>query len=93
MLRFYDDVVGATDEKQMLDIVPAQQDQLPLPVEFVDIDDTEAGLSSAGAGFGQRHAPSRESPEDQHDRSQHSEDDGEDDQELERKRAVRIKER
>ena len=34
----------------MLDIVPAQQDQLALPVEVVDVDDAEPRLAGAAAG-------------------------------------------
>ena len=42
-------VVEAADQQQVLDIVPAQQDELPLPVEIVDVDDAEPGLAAAAA--------------------------------------------
>ncbi|MGT2484936.1 hypothetical protein ACU4GA_00360 [Methylobacterium oryzae CBMB20] len=54
------DVVGAAHQQQVLDIVPAQQDQLPGPVELVDVDDPEPRLAPAafrrgpaGPGSGQ----------------------------------------
>ena len=40
-------VVGAADQQQVLDIVPAQQNELPLPVEIVDVDDAEPRLAAA----------------------------------------------
>ena len=40
-------IVEAADQKQMLDIVTAQQNELPLTVEIVDVDDAEARLAAA----------------------------------------------
>ena len=40
-------VVGTADQQQVLDIVPTQQKELPLPVEIVDVDDAEPGLAAA----------------------------------------------
>jgi hypothetical protein len=48
-------IVGAADEKEMLDVVTAQKKKLPLPVEIVDIDDAEARLTAAAAAIAARH--------------------------------------
>ena len=42
-------VVGTADEQQVLDIVPAEQKELPLPVEIIHVDDAEPGLAAAAA--------------------------------------------
>ncbi len=39
----------------MLDIVPPQQNELPLAVEIVDVDDAEAGLTGARAVLAVHH--------------------------------------
>jgi hypothetical protein len=46
----------------MLDIVPAQKDQLPLPVEVVDIDDPEAGLPRAPTILAWQHQAAASQP-------------------------------
>jgi hypothetical protein len=44
-----DEVIGAAEHHEMLYIVPPQENQLPLPVEIIDIDDAKARLSPATA--------------------------------------------
>jgi hypothetical protein len=67
----------------MLDIVTAQQHQLPLPVEIVDIDDPEAGLPGAGAvGAVHHEASARQFAENQSKQRDQTEDDRESDDVL-----------
>ena len=59
-------IVEAADQEKMFDIVPAQQDELPLPVEIVDVDDAEPRLPAAAAIAARHHqASARELPQDQ----------------------------
>ncbi|WP_244477261.1 hypothetical protein [Methylobacterium sp. Leaf125] len=78
----------------MLDVVAPQQDQLPLTVEFVDVDDAEARLAAAGRILaGEGRSLSAEPPDQEDAGRENEEDDDEDDGELEGKRAIRAEER
>jgi hypothetical protein len=48
-IRFDDEVVRATDQQQMLDVVASQEDQLTLAVQVVDVDDAEPRLAGPAA--------------------------------------------
>jgi hypothetical protein len=43
-VRLHHHVVRSADEQQVLHVVPAQQHELALPVEVVDVDDPEPRL-------------------------------------------------
>ena len=47
-LRFEQDVVRAADHDQVLDIVPPDQNELPLSVEAEGVDQTRAGAAASG---------------------------------------------
>lgn len=84
------DVVGAAHEQQVLDIVPAQQDQLPGAVEFVHVDDPQPRLAPTASGTPrQRQAPAGEPTHREHDGRERREDDGEDHDVLDDRGAVR----
>jgi hypothetical protein len=85
--RLDDDVVRPADEKQMLDIVAAQQNQLSLLVEVVDVDDAEPGLPSPAGRTGQGRAASRQPPQDERKKRQEDEDDDERDRVMDRRRS------
>ncbi|PIU15649.1 MAG: hypothetical protein COT28_03345 [Methylobacterium sp. CG08_land_8_20_14_0_20_71_15] len=86
-------VVRPADEKQMLHVVPPQQDELPLPVELVHVDDAEPRLAAALPGPHGAVAASTQAPDDEHAGCQHAEDHEEDDEELEDEGTVRAEER
>ena len=69
----------------MLDIVPAQQDQLALPVEVVDVDDAEPWLAGAAAGARQHGAPAGKPSQHEREQRQEDEDDGEGDGVMDRR--------
>jgi hypothetical protein len=55
---FHHQVVRAADEEQMLHVVPAQEDELALAVEVVDVDDAEARLARPRPVLPGQHEPS-----------------------------------
>ncbi|HKG82394.1 MAG TPA: hypothetical protein VKB16_04455, partial [Beijerinckiaceae bacterium] len=61
----------------MLDIVPAQQDELALPVEVVHVDDAEARLTRPSARPGQHRAFSNKTTREEAKEAQQDEDAGE----------------
>jgi hypothetical protein len=66
-----DEIVGSTQHHQMFDIVAPQEDELPLPVEIVDIDDAEPRLSPAAAILaGQIEPLSADAPEHDGEKSE-----------------------
>ena len=48
-------VVGTADEKEVLDIVSAEQKKLPLSVEIIHIHDAQPRLTAAAAAIAARH--------------------------------------
>ena len=61
----HDEVVGASDHDEVLHIVPAQEKQLPLAVQFENIDDAEPGLASADPLSRQLQATAGDAPQKQ----------------------------
>jgi hypothetical protein len=84
-----DEVVGAPDEQQVLDVVAPEEDQLALAVEVVDVDDAESGLAGAAAIL-RSHADARRGEPAQAERQerQQAEDDRKSDDVLHRRRGV-----
>ena len=88
------DIVGTADEKQMLHVVPPQQDQLPLTIELVDVDDAEPRLAAALARPRRKGEAAPGQPHEQQRRNQEQhQDDDEDHQELQGERTVGTEER
>lgn len=77
-IRFDDDVVRTADEKKVLDIVATQKNELPLPVEIVDVDDAEPRLARASPVLSLQHQPSAcQAAKDDAEQGNQDEDDGE----------------
>jgi hypothetical protein len=76
-IGFNDDVVGAADEKQVLDIVAAEQNELTLAVEIVDVNDAETGLTSPSAVVAGKCQPAtgKAAQHQREQRQQHENDD------------------
>jgi hypothetical protein len=71
----------------VLHVVPAQQDELALPVEVVDVHDPEPGLARASAVLPRKHeAPAGQPAEHEGEQGQEREDDHEGEQVLDRRR-------
>jgi hypothetical protein len=81
-VRLDHDVVGAAHKEQVLDVVAPQEDELPMAIEVVDVDDAKPGLAGAAAVVGERQPPPRQSPQDQGKQSEERKDDREGDQVL-----------
>lgn|GEM_PF-4873519 len=82
-VAFDDEVVGAAQHDQMLDIVAPQQDELALSIEIVDIDDAEPRLSPATAILaGQGEPLSADPPKHDREKSEKRSDDRERDHVL-----------
>ncbi|QFU15975.1 hypothetical protein GDR74_06920 [Microvirga thermotolerans] len=80
---FDHDVVGAADQQEVLHVVTAQQDELALPVEIVDVDHPQARLAAAAPVMpGEHEAPARELAKNQTEESHEYEDDREGDEVL-----------
>ena len=77
-------VVGTADQQQVLDIVPTEQKELPLPVEIVHVDDAEPGLAAAAAiaAAGHHQARARQLAEDHTEEHEQDQDDRESDRKL-----------
>ncbi|HKH33581.1 MAG TPA: hypothetical protein VKA80_05365 [Beijerinckiaceae bacterium] len=80
------DIVRPTDEEQMLDIIPAQQDELALTVEVVHVDNAEARLARAPAWPGKHRTPAGQLPQDEGEQREQNEDAGEGDRVGDRRR-------
>src|SRR5207237_874955 len=80
-------VVRPADEEEVLDVVAAEQDQLTLLVEVVNVDDAEARLARATARARQRRAASGEAPQNQREQRQQHENNGERDGVMDRRRS------
>lgn len=88
------DIVRTADKKKVLDIVPAQQNELPLPVEIIDIHDAEPGLAAAAAVTARHHqAGARQLAEDDAEEHDQGEDDSECDHEENSSRRFETKKR
>ena len=78
----------------MLDVVAPKEDQLTLPVQFVDVHDPEAWLAPARRGLAREvGAASGEAPQHEEACRQNQEDDRKDDRELKGEGAIRAEER
>ena len=67
----------------MLHVVPAQEDELPLAVEIVDVDDAEPRLARAASILsGQHQPPACQPPEHEPEQGDEDEDDDEGDDVL-----------
>ena len=93
-VALHHNIVRAADEQQVLDVVATQEDQLPLAVQLVDVDDAEAGLAPTRRCL-VREPPTLpgEAAEKKDAPRENQEDDDEDDGELEGERAIRAEER
>lgn len=82
-VAFDDEIIGAAQHDQMLDVVAPQQDELALPIEIVDIDDAEPRLSPATAILaGQSEPLSADPPKHDREKSEKRSDDRESDHVL-----------
>jgi hypothetical protein len=81
-VRLDHDVVGTAHKEQVLDIVAPQEDELPMAIEIVDVDDAKPGLAGPPALVGERQPPSRQPPQDQRKQGEKRKDDRERDQVL-----------
>ncbi len=82
-VRFDHHVVRAADEQEMLHVVPAQENELPLAVEIVDVDDAEPRLARAAPVLsGQHQPPAGQPPEHEPEKGDEDEDDDEGDDVL-----------
>ncbi len=89
-----DHIVRPADQEQVFHVVPPQQDQLTLPVEFVDVDDAEPRLAAAPVRPPvEGRSPPGQPPEQQDRPDQQNQDDQEDHQELHDEGAVGTEER
>jgi hypothetical protein len=69
----------------MFDIVPAQQDELPLPVEIIDVDDAETRLARTAPVLAGQHEPSAgQAAQDKAEQGDQDENDDESDDVLSR---------
>jgi hypothetical protein len=80
-----DDVVRSADQEQVLDIVPAQQNQLPLTIEIVDVDDAESRLAAAPVIGREREPAAGQAAEHESKQRQKHENDREGDHVLDRR--------
>jgi hypothetical protein len=74
-------IVGAADQEQVLHIVPPEQNELPLPVQIVDVHDPKAGLPCAAAILARQHEPpaGQAAQDDAKQGDEHEDDDEGDD--------------